>query len=312
MRYAAIDFTEGGLSWDIIAQVAGLLRRAAAANPIEDLDVRRVIGGGYSGAGAYTLMYLKNFHDRWRRADGSPLIDGYLIGEPSWYQQLSTLDDRIPADQGVPDVDVPVISLYTGPQQWMDYAIGPGTDRMRPDRDGHRRGYRTYEIAGGVHINGPGCGLPASDLRLDHVLRLCLDHLKRWSAGEAVPPRGQRVAVDDSLVAEGRSPRPKRDEHGNPIGGLRSTFVDVPRATYRVCRETNSGVMRPFGDDTLVALYGTHRRYLDLVRERAAALVAEGWLLPADSGEVIAAPRSVSPSARKRERSAGHQLTTAV
>ena len=106
---------------------------------------------------------------------------------------------------------------------------------------------------------------------------------------------GQRVAVDDSLVAEGRSPRPKRDEHGNPIGGLRSTFVDVPRATYRVCRETNSGVMRPFGDDTLVALYGTHRRYLDLVRERAAALVAEGWLLPADSGEVIAAAEMSEP-----------------
>jgi hypothetical protein len=191
-------------------------------------------------------------------------------------------------------VDVPVISL-TGPQQWMDHAIGPGTDRMRPDRDGHRRGYRTYEIAGGAHINGPGCGLPASDLRLEHVFRLCVDHLKRWAAGEAVPPRGQRVAVDDSLVAQGRSPRPKRDEHGNPIGGLRSIFVDVPRATYRVCRETNSGVMQPFGEDTLVALYGTRGRYLELVRERAAALVAAGWLLAADAGEVIAAAGSGEP-----------------
>jgi hypothetical protein len=121
------------------------------------------------------------------------------------------------------------------------------------------------------------------------VFRLCLDHLKRWAAGGFVPPRAQRVEVDDSLVADGRSPRPKRDEHGNPVGGLRSTFVDVPRAAYRVCRETNSGVMRPFLDDTLVALYGTHRGYKDRVRERAAALVAEGWLLPADAAEVVSA-----------------------
>ena len=73
----------------------------------------------------------------------------------------------------------------------------------------------------------------------------------------------------------------------------------MPRATYRVCRETNSGVMRPFGDDTLVALYGTHRRYLDLVRERAAALVAEGWLLPADADEVISAAETSGPFGRK-------------
>jgi hypothetical protein len=234
-------------------------------------------------------MYLKNFHDYWRLEDGSPLFDAYFVGEPSWYQQISTLDERIPSDQGVPSIDVPVISLYTGPQQWMDHAIGPNTDRIRPHRDGERSGYRTYEIAGGAHVNGPGCGLPASDLRLDHVFRLCLDHLKRWSAGGFVPPVATRVAVDNSLVAEGRSPRPQRDEHGNAVGGLRSTFVDVPRASYRVCRETNSGVMMPFDDDTLVALYGDHSRYVDAVRVRAGELVDAHWLLAAEAEEVILA-----------------------
>ncbi|MET0627678.1 MAG: alpha/beta hydrolase domain-containing protein [Acidimicrobiia bacterium] len=293
-RYAAIDFEEGGLSWDIVAQVAALLRSDDESNPLAATGITQVVCGGYSGAGAYTLMYLKNFHDRWRRPDGSPLMDAYFVGEPSWYQQISTLDDRLPSDQGVPaDLDVPAISLYTGPQLWMDHAIGRGTDRVRPDRDGDRRGYRTYEIAGGAHANGPGCGLPASDLRLDHVFRLCLDHLKHWSAGDRVAPHGDRVAVDDSLVAEGRSPRPQRDEHGNPLGGLRSTFVDVPRARYRVCRETNSGVMEPFSEATMVELYGTSAAYVDAVRARAASLVAEGWLLASDADEVIAMAEAV-------------------
>jgi hypothetical protein len=293
-RYAPLDFEEGGLSWDIIAQVAALLRSGDSASPLSGLPVRQVIGGGYSGAGAYTLAYVRSFHERWRRVDGGPLFDAYFVGEPSWYQPLSTLDERLPADQGVPDIDVPVISLYTGPQQWMDYAIGPDTDRIRADRDGSNpdgsaRGYRTYEIAGGAHVNGPGCGLPASDLRLDHVFRLVADHLKRWAKGDFVPPHCPRVRVDDSLVAQGRSPRPERDEHRNPAGGLRSTFVDVPRASYRVCRESNSGVMEPFVNDKLVALYENRARYVDLVRQRAESLVQGGWLLAHDALEVIAA-----------------------
>src|SRR5262249_19435080 len=160
-RYAAIDFEEGGMSWAIVAQVAALLRSDDRANPLADLGVRQILVGGYSGAGAYTLMYLRSFHERWRRADGRPLVDGYLVGEPTWYMTISTLDDRSPEAQGVTEVDVPVISLYTGPQVWMDFAVSLDTDRVRPDRDGVSSdgrpiGYRTYEIAGGAHINGPG------------------------------------------------------------------------------------------------------------------------------------------------------------
>lgn len=300
IRYQAIEFDEGGLSWDVIAQVAALLRSRDGANPLADLDVRQVLVGGYSGAGAYTLLYVRSFHERWRQADGSPLIDGYLVGEPSWYPAISMLDDRMPVSQGVTEVDVPVISLYTGPQAWMDLAVSPDTDRTRPDRDGQaadgrRVGYRTYEIAGGAHLTGPGCGMPRSDLRLDHVFRLCLDHLRRWTLGYDVPPRGERVTIHVDIAAHGRAPRAVRDDDGNVLGGLRSTFVDVPRASYRVCRETRSGIMQHFSAERLVSLYGDKAGYVTRVGGRAAELVAERWLLLDDAAEVIAMAESVPP-----------------
>jgi len=293
-RYAPVDFQEGGLSWDIIAQTAALLRSESPYNPLAGYGVSQIVGGGYSGAGAYALMFLRSFHDHWRRPDGGPLVDAWFVGEPSWYQQISTLDDRIPADQIVPDIDAPVISLYTGPQEWMDLATGLDVDRIRPDRDGERRGYRTFELAGGGHANMPGCGLPASDNRLDHIFRLCVDYLKRWAAGEGAPPHGERITLADPQ--EGRtSRRAVRDEHGNATGGLRTTWLDVPHARYTVCRETNTGVMEPFPPARMEELYGDQASYVRLVEQRGRQLVAEGWLLAADLPEVVAAAQAHEP-----------------
>lgn len=292
VRYGPLDFEEGGMTWDILAQVAALVRSDVEANPLAGLDVARVVAGGYSGGGAYTLMYLKLFHDRWRHDDGSPLIDAYLVGEPSWYQALSTLDDRHPDDQTVPDVDVPVISFYNMPLAPMVERVAPGATRFRPDDDtvaanGRAAGRRTYEIAGSAHVNMEGCGLPSSDLRLDHVFRLCVEHLERWVLGEPAP-RGEPIAVG------GEPPSALGDEHGNTSGGVRSTFVDIPRARYLQCAERGTGVMERFSPDKLRALYGSHDRYVAAVEARAAELVQQRWVLADDAAEQVATAASPS------------------
>ena len=119
--------------------------------------------------------------------------------------------------------------------------------------DGRLVGRRTFEIAGGAHINAPGCGLPASDMRLDHAFRLTLHHLRRWCDGEAVPPHCDRVPVEDA--PDGEFPEARCDEHGNPLGGMRSTHVDVPHARYDWCEPARmTGVMEPFTPEKLAAL----------------------------------------------------------
>jgi hypothetical protein len=117
------------------------------------------------------------------------------------------------------------------------------------------------------------------------VFQLCIDHLDLWAMGEPAP-RGEPIAVD------GEPPVARRDEHGNTIGGLRTTFVDVPRARYFTCQEQMTGVMEPFPAHELRSLYGDHAGYVAAVEARAAELVAERWLLRANADEQVATAAS--------------------
>ncbi|MET0420233.1 MAG: alpha/beta hydrolase domain-containing protein [Acidimicrobiia bacterium] len=285
VRYAPIEFDEGGLTWDILAQLAALVRHGGAHSPFPSA-ASKVFMGGFSGSGAYTLMYSRSFHDRWQRAEGGPLVDGYVIGEPSWYQHISSADDRIPADQAPRDLDVPAISLYGSSQRIFDHLVGCGTARIRDDADGPSCGVRTWEVAGSAHTARPGCDLPASDLDLGHYYHLAFDALARWSDGGAPPPRADRVELA-APSPDGR-PRLRLDEHRNAIGGVRSVKLDVPVARYFTCPENSAGVMEVFPPDVLSALHGDHTAYADAVRVRASELTAEGWLLPDDAAQVVA------------------------
>ena len=85
-----------------------------------------------------------------------------------------------------------------------------------------------------------------------------------------------------------------RDVYGNALGGVRSPHVDVPIATLN---SVNSGVFfcglfgstAPLTPGQLLALYPTHE---DFVTKWLGAIytgVANGFLLPADAGELYAA-----------------------
>src|SRR5690606_25165305 len=95
------------------------------------------------------------------------------------------------------------------------------------------------------------------------------------------------------------------DEHGNPLGGIRNPYVDVPVAKYApvntarepliddaapwiaangiegariMCRL--SAYQEPFSAGKLRELYGDKRTYLRRVERRLDELEREGWSLP--------------------------------
>ena len=146
MRYAPINFTEDGLTWDIIGQVGRLLKAKAPTNPLNQVDVKRLYAQGWSGPGALWLFYISDgFHQRVRMPDGSPIFDGYLVGEPSGYPRINSSASPIPNDdprQTVLPRDVPAITLHT----WSQPA-----NRRRPDGNALNDRYRVYEIAGSEH-----------------------------------------------------------------------------------------------------------------------------------------------------------------
>ena len=95
------------------------------------------------------------------------------------------------------------------------------------------------------------------------------------------------------------------DAHGNPLGGIRNPYVDVPTAKYRpintaaeplianpsayvaanglqgaqiMCRL--SAYQEPMSKDELRKLYGSKRDYVKKVETRLGELEREGWSLP--------------------------------
>jgi hypothetical protein len=289
IRYAPLDFTEDGLNWDIIGQVGRLLKRPTADNPLRDFDVERLYASGWSGGGALLLLYISDgFHDRARMPDGGPIFDGYLVGEPSGYPRINSTASELPDSderQQVQPRDVPAITLHTRPQE--EY-------RRRPDGDRPNDRYRVYEVAGGAHgdiralggISDLGCTYEVSRFPMHHLFKSTLERLDAWAARDETPPPSERLALGNDGSVE-------LDEHGNPRGGVRTTYTEVPTARYVLengpgvgCERLLGGGQESFTPEELASLYTSHEDYVRKVTRVAETVEREGWLLPADARAV--------------------------
>ncbi|MGQ0433133.1 MAG: alpha/beta hydrolase domain-containing protein [Microthrixaceae bacterium] len=287
VRYAPLDFTEDGLNWDIIGQVGRLLKTETADNPLRDFDVERLYASGWSGGGALLLLYISDgFHDRARMPDGAPVFDGYLVGEPSGYPRINSTAPELPESderQPVQPRDVPAISLHTRPQEEF---------RRRPDGDRRNDRYRVYEVAGAAHadvraigVGDVGCTYEISRFPMHHLFKSTLERLDAWAAGDETPPRSKRLTLEGDGSA-------KLDDNGNPLGGVRTTYTEVPTARYvaenpggAACERFGGG-QEPFPPEQLASLYESHDDYVRKVTRLAKRLERDGWLLPADARAV--------------------------
>jgi hypothetical protein len=280
VRYAPIDFREDGLNWDVIGQVGHLLKTSIRANPLHGYDVERLYATGWSGGGALLLLYISDgFHGRARVPDGAPIFDGYLVGEPSGYPRINSSAPTLATDdprQKVQPRDVPAISLHTRPQE-----------QFRRRADGNEQGdrYRVYEVAGAAHVDfrlagDVACGYEVSRFPMHHLFKSTLARLDAWAVRDVTPPVSRRIALD----ADGSA---MLDEHGNPRGGVRTTYTDVPTARYfDIPGCSLIGAQERFSTEKLLALYRNHGGYVNKVVVRAKALERDGWLLPADARAV--------------------------
>jgi hypothetical protein len=299
IRYAPLNFADPGLNWDVIGQVGSLLKTQILANPLYGYGVKRLYAEGWSGGGAVVLMYISDgFHTRVRMPDGGPIFDGYLVGEPSGYSQINGTTPPIPTTdprQQVQPIDVPAISLDTHPQE---------SYRRRPDGDAPSDRYRVYEVAGAAHsdVRDPriynqsedvfsasrnGCVYELSRFPMHHFFKSTLARLDAWAARGVTPPPSQRMA----LKADGT---PMLDVHGNPVDGVRSSYLDVPTARYfanaaasaSVSGCPNYGAQERFSPETLNSLYHNHFGYVNEAIRRINELERDGWLLPAEAQEL--------------------------
>lgn len=308
-RYAGLDIPHVGLGFDIVAQVATWLRSDASTIPVDHMVMT---GASYTGTFQRTFTG-DGFHDRARRPDGGPAVEGYLIQISSGgfgvggYNPVSPDVGRLPIDdprRTVGGHGVPIIEL-----------LGEGeteTHRLvtRDDSDDPADPYRLYEVPGGCHMSGAerGHGPTAatveeqSDFPMWALAGAALANLHAWIVDGTPPPRAERLVHLDQPDAGPHGERAdavalERDEHGNAVGGIRTPYVDVPIARYyphsTVAGEPRQagpdrgvrinvgdllGHMVRFGPERLRELYGTAEEYRRRFGESMDAAVAGRWI----------------------------------
>jgi hypothetical protein len=215
-------------------------------------------------------------------------------------------DGFMPTSNGstIQEVDVPLIQMPT-------LLEIEGNVPRRQDSDEPGKQYRLYEFAGIGHVDSRDnvrlipnpCTQALSTVPVQAYMAVGLYHLLRWVDEDIVPPRADRILLDRNVANDGSMAAD--DEHGNPLGGIRTPYVDVPVARYVatataidpvipnasayvsanglqgaqiMCRLSN--YQEPFSAAKLRELYGSKQNYKRMFEARLDELEQQGWSLP--------------------------------
>jgi len=291
-RYGDLK-VENGQQNEIIAQVGALMR--SSKSPLAG-PVRKMVMGGTSMSAGTLINYLPA-HMVFRTPEMNRIFDGFM-----------------PTSNGstIREIDVPLIQMPTM------HEVSTNVTR-RQDGDEPGKQYRLYEYAAIGHVDSRDnvrllpnpCTKPLSTFLTQAYFSVTLRHLLRWVDEGVAPPRAQRILLDRDESNDGSSMA--LDTHGNPLGGIRSPYVDVPMAKYApvntavdpvianpsayvranglqgaqtMCRL--SAYQEPFSQSKLHELYGSKKEYLRKFEARLDELEREGWSLPLYHDTILA------------------------
>jgi hypothetical protein len=301
-RYKDLEVANGQAN-EILAQAGLLLKSDRYDGPLEGLPVRKMILTGTSASAAAVAAYLPA-HMIYRDIDMQPIFDGFL---PTSIGDTTTLSK----------VDVPMIQMPTMTEVVRQAASG--NKYRRPDGDAPGDQFRIYEVAAMAHIDSrinpvykPNpCKFPMSEFPEGMGLAAGLDRLIQWIDKKKTPPRAEYVVVDNDTANDGSILA--LDANGNPKGGVRNTYVDVPAYRYVAPNEPASppiatpsplvasqgpggpqlfcGIASyqvPLPADQMKMLYKNKRDYQTKVEQRTNALIKDGWISPAYKDLILA------------------------
>ena len=292
-RYEKLSITDGQQN-EIIAQVGALVK--SDRGPFGKLHVRKMVMAGTSMSSGTLVNYLPA-HMVFRTPDMQRIFDGFM---PTSYGGT------------IREIDVPLIEMPTMLEEETNVP-------RRQDGDEPGKQFRLYEVAGIGHVDSRDnvrlhpnpCTKSLSTVPVQAYFSVGLYHLLRWVDQGIAPPRAPRVLLDRDTSNDGSMMA--LDANGNPLGGIRTPYVDVPTAKYTasntaaeplianpsayvaangmqgaqiMCRL--SAYQEPYSKQKLKELYGNKRDYMRKVEARLEELEKQGWSLPVYH-EVIAA-----------------------
>ncbi len=287
-RYEGVSVSNAQVS-EVLAQVGALIKEGPLS-PLAGLEVRKMVLGGTSATAAILIRYLPA-HGVYRTPSMERIFDGFMP-----HSNGSTIQN----------VDVPIVHVPTMNE------VTTGNVPTRQDSDEPGSQYRLYEFAGMTHVDmrdsvrfqpDDPCANPKTLFPLQAYLSVALNHLFQWVDEGIVPPRAPRVLLDRNTENDGSMMA--LDANGNPVGGVRNPYVDVPTATNGVpnrgaavlppnpgdyIREGGlaaanqmcglGGYQLAFSPEKMRQIYGTPANYVRQVQAKLDEMEAAGWSLP--------------------------------
>ncbi|GAE93121.1 hypothetical protein JCM21714_2160 [Gracilibacillus boraciitolerans JCM 21714] len=221
--------TEDGLFWDMLVDLAKLLKSASDANPIKAYGDHYQFLSGWSQSGGYLIRFIKDFaYD----SEDQDLFNGYLsygtvsLCTPNLNQE--DLTDPTTLDLTLPKLKSPMIEMHTESE---NVSLNNHNSRMEDSEY-----YRVYDITGPSHnTQNTSDEYYKDDLDLKKAGFSSLYHGKElypnnfphefafqaaqhsmymWVRDGKHPISVEEIKVDDEL-------NNVKDENGNSIGGWR-------------------------------------------------------------------------------------------
>lgn len=280
-RYGSLQIASESQTNDILAQVGRLVRSNASTSPFAGFSsVRDVILSGTSESSNVTRTYMSAYDmgsATYRMPDGSPVYQGYFL--------TSTLGPTPLPVTNVPTIQMPSQSEVTA----------RGNVFVRPDSNSPSDPFRIYEVAGMSHadargdqsLQSAGCPSNLSQFPVGAMTFMGLQHLLDWVAYGTVPPDApsyietnpNNEVIDNTHVA--------LDQYGNALGGIRTTYLDVPIFHYFIPNYNSPGGLNficallgyqtPLSSSVLHSLYKNEGQYISQVNKDLHVLTSEGW-----------------------------------
>jgi hypothetical protein len=315
-RYANLNMDRLGQVWDVLSQTAVLLKDDDNPdNPLMGFGVEHIIQTGYSQSGGFVKTYANSIHSRDVEEYGFPAYDGYFSSVHGFSAKRINPPPPGEGDDfvgfGDPrrlfDVAAPAIRFQSETEMLAFFAANTGRQVETGEPDGPK--IRTYEMAGGVHVDIPlessgllirerdlgfstepkECGLPVTPIRTDYIQSALLRAIESWVRDGIEPP-------PSSLIELGRNENNNlivlQDVNENALGGVRSPQIEVPLGRYIANPLTIfnacflEGAFIPFTEDRFRELYPTDSFYVQEADRAISRAVADGFILAEDAGRL--------------------------
>lgn len=318
---------ESGLIWDMLVDLARLLRTDDPMNPVAAYGKPYLYLTGWSQSSGYIARILHSFAYQPEVLKDGPLFDGYLTGggtandaPMNAYSSLMRFGQRGGIPQGsVLGAREPFMAVNTESENKLAYWYG---DFDEPDFK-----FRTWQIPASSHDSiynmeeyyegdmrddlnklgriheWEGCEGEPMDCPYEPIYHAAYYHLYNWVRNGVPAPHAPKIETRMIPGVPGRIEN-VTDAFGNCKGGIRHPAADYPTGTYYSSSKTASGGVQvmfghviPFAPEQLKALYGDLDHYRSLVAEGTDRAIAQGFLLKEDREEMI--ERVVASAARR-------------